>query len=48
MDIVDEAATHARNAYPDGDWPHIAEVVTYARQLARRLGADEEIVTIAA
>ncbi|HUT15294.1 MAG TPA: HD domain-containing protein [Anaerolineae bacterium] len=48
MDIVDEAATHARKTYPDGDWPHTAEVVTYARQLARRLGADEEIVTIAA
>jgi len=48
MDIVDEAATHARKTYPDGDWPHIAEVVTYARQLARRLVADEEIVTIAA
>ena len=48
MDIVDEAATHARETYPEGNWPHIAEVVSYARQLARRLGADEEIVTIAA
>ncbi|HUT15176.1 MAG TPA: HD domain-containing protein, partial [Anaerolineae bacterium] len=48
MDIVDKAATHARKTYPDGEWPHTAEVVTYARQLARRLGADEEIVIIAA
>jgi putative nucleotidyltransferase with HDIG domain len=48
MDIVAEAAAHARATYPAGDWPHIAEVVAFAQKLAKRTGADEEIVTLAA
>lgn len=48
MDIVAEAAAHARATYPAGDWPHIAEVVAYAQKLAKPTGADEEIVTLAA
>ena len=48
MGIPEEASAHARQTYPAADWPHIAEVVSYAQQLARRLRADEEVVTIAA
>jgi uncharacterized protein len=48
MTIVEEAAVHARQTYPAGDFPHIAEVVAYAQQLAAATGADAEIVTIAA
>jgi putative nucleotidyltransferase with HDIG domain len=48
VDIVAEAAAHARATYPAGDWPHIAEVVAYAQRLAKRAGAEEEIVTLAA
>jgi len=48
MNVVEEAAAHARETYPAGDWPHIAEVAAYGRQLAKLLAADEEIVTIAA
>ncbi len=48
MGIVEEVAAYARKTYPAGDFPHIVEVVTYGRQLAMRMGADEEIITIAA
>jgi putative nucleotidyltransferase with HDIG domain len=48
MDIVAEAAAHARATYPAGDFPHIAEVVSYAQELAKRIGSDLEVVTIAA
>lgn len=48
VDIVAEAAAHARATYPTGDWPHIAEVVAYAQELAERTGADAEIVALAA
>ncbi len=48
MDIVAEAAVHARATYPAGDWPHIAEVAAFAQKLAKQTGADEEIVTLAA
>lgn len=48
MDIVAEAAAHARATYPAGDWPHIAEVAAFAQKLAKQTGADEEIVTLAA
>jgi putative nucleotidyltransferase with HDIG domain len=48
MDIVAEAAAHARATYPAGDWPHIAEVVAYVQKLAKPTGADEEVVTLAA
>jgi uncharacterized protein len=48
MDLVAMVAAHARDTYPAGDFPHILEVVRYARQLAAETGADEEIVTIAA
>ncbi len=48
MDIVAEAAAHARATYPAGDWPHIAEVAAFAQKLAEPTGADEEIVTLAA
>ena len=47
-DIVEEARTYAREQYPQGDWPHILEVVSYAHSLARSVGADEEIVALAA
>ena len=47
-DIVAEAAAHARATYPAGDFPHIVEVVAYAQRLAKTMGADEEIVTLAA
>lgn len=48
MGIVAEVAAHARATYPAADFPHIAEVVAYAGQLAKRLGSDPEVVTIAA
>jgi putative nucleotidyltransferase with HDIG domain len=48
VDIVAEAAVHARATYPAGDWPHIAEVAAFAQKLAKQTGADEEIVTLAA
>lgn len=48
MGILEQAAAHAERAYPASDFPHIIEVVSYARQLAQRTGADEEIVTLAA
>jgi putative nucleotidyltransferase with HDIG domain len=48
VDIVAEAAVHARATYPAGDWPHIAEVAALAQKLAKQTGADEEIVTLAA
>ncbi len=48
MNLIEEIVTHARNTYLAGDFPHIVEVVAYARRLARTTGADEEIVTIAA
>nr|MBC7245802.1 HD domain-containing protein [Chloroflexota bacterium] len=48
MNIIDEVAAYAREVYPAADFPHIAEVVAYGQQLAREIGTDEEIVTIAA
>jgi HD superfamily phosphodiesterase len=48
MGIVEEAAAYARETYSSGDWPHIIEVVTYGQWLAKRTGADEQIVTLAA
>ncbi|MGC8786281.1 MAG: HD domain-containing protein [Anaerolineae bacterium] len=48
MSIVEDVATYAKGAYPEADFPHIAEVVAYGQQLAKQMGADEEIVTIAA
>ena len=48
MAIVQELAAYAKRTYPAGDWPHIVEVVAYGQQLAKRTGADEEIVTMAA
>ncbi|MBC7261150.1 MAG: HD domain-containing protein [Chloroflexi bacterium] len=48
MSIVEEVAAYAKEVYPPAEFPHIAEVVAYGRQLARQMGADEEIVTIAA
>jgi putative nucleotidyltransferase with HDIG domain len=48
MDMVKEAEAHARATYPNSYWPHIVEVVRYARHLAEALGADREIVTLAA
>lgn len=48
MSILDEVAAYAKEAYPAADFPHIVEVVTYGQQLARQMGADEEIVTVAA
>jgi len=47
-DIVEEARTYAREQYPQSDWPHILEVVSYAHTLAQSVGADEEIVALAA
>lgn len=48
MGIVEAAAAYARETYPAGDWPHITDVVTHGRWLARQTGADEEVVTLAA
>jgi uncharacterized protein len=48
MGIVEEAATYVGETYPAGDWPHITEVVTHGQWLAKKTGADEEIVTLAA
>jgi uncharacterized protein len=48
MSLVESAAAHARDTYPAGDFPHILEVVAYARRLAADTGADEETVAIAA
>ena len=48
MAIVQELAAYAKRTYPAGDWPHIMEVVASGQQLAKRTGADEEIVTLAA
>jgi uncharacterized protein len=48
MDLVAMVAVHARDTYPAGDFPHVLEVVAYAKRLAAEEGADEEIVTIAA
>jgi uncharacterized protein len=48
MSLLDQVAAHARATYPAGDLPHIFEVVAYAQSLARRTGASEEIVAIAA
>lgn len=48
MDLLQKVVAFARSSYAAGDWPHIIEVVQYAQQLARAMGADEEIVTIAA
>lgn len=48
MDWLQEAAAHAERTYPASDWPHIVEVVRYARELAGTTAADKEIVTLAA
>jgi len=48
MDLLQEAAAFANRTYPTSDWPHIVEVVRYARDLADTTGADKEIVTVAA
>jgi len=48
MNIIEEAAAYARETYPVGDFPHIAEVVAYGKQLAMHTGVDEEIITLAA
>ncbi len=48
MAIAQELAAYAKRTYPAGDWPHIVEVVASGQQLAKRTGADEEIVTLAA
>ncbi len=47
MAIAQELAAYAKRTYPAGDWPHIVEVVASGQQLAKRTGADEEIVTLA-
>jgi uncharacterized protein len=46
--LLREAEEHARSTYPPSDWPHIAEVVDYARRLAVEVCADQEIVALAA
>jgi len=48
MNLGEQVAAHARATYPACDLPHILEVVAYAKDLARRTGADEETVAIAA
>ncbi len=48
MAITQELAAYAKRTYPAENWPHIVEVVASGQQLARRTGADEEIVTLAA
>jgi len=48
MDLLQEAAAFAKRTYPASDWPHIVEVVRYARDLADTTAADKEIVTLAA
>ncbi len=48
MSLLREATRHAKRTYPASDWPHIVEVVRYARELADRTAADKEIVTLAA
>jgi HD superfamily phosphodiesterase len=48
MGIVEETAAYAREAYSAADWPHITDVVTQGRWLAKQTGADEEVVTLAA
>jgi len=48
MNLLDQVAAYARATYPAGELPHILEVVAYAQTLARRMGANEEIVSIAA
>ncbi|MBM4431608.1 MAG: HD domain-containing protein [Chloroflexi bacterium] len=48
MNLIEQLTVYARATYPAGDLPHIFEVVAYAQSLARKTGADEEIVAIAA
>lgn len=47
--IVEDACKRDSNAFGYGIWSHhIVHVVKYAKQLAEKLGADSEIVEIAA
>jgi uncharacterized protein len=47
--LVESASRRSTNPFGDGIWSHhTVHVVQYAQLLARRLGADEEIVTLAA
>lgn len=47
--IVEDACKSDSNAFGYGIWSHhIVDVVKYAKQLAEKLGADSEIVEIAA
>jgi len=48
MSLLDDVTAFAKSNYLERDWPHIIEVVTLARLLAARTGADSETVTIAA
>lgn len=48
MDILTQVASYAQETYPQDYSRHIAEVVSYVRQLAAKTGADAEIAAIAA
>ncbi|HIC93461.1 MAG TPA: HD domain-containing protein [Anaerolineae bacterium] len=48
MGLLDEAIAYAEEEFTGDDMAHMHAVASYARVLAQKCGADEEIVTIAA